>query len=385
MHIVYITYEYPKKGLDAGGIGSFVQFLGRHLVSNGIRVSIVGINNCTTNESNNDNGVQVYRLGKSTWKFAKFHDNTRRVLKKINEINNINKIDVVEGSELNFAFFPKITTYKKVIRLHGGHHFFAIELNKKPAFWRGFQEKMSFKKADEFIAVSNYVGLQTQKHLKFNFNYDVIFNSINVINFKHNKALTAKKNKILFIGTLCDKKGIKNLILALEIVRKKIPNASLEIIGRDWFSKEGKSYKRYLEEVIKQKKLEDAVCFLDVIKYSSLPNYIQQSQICAFPSKMESFGLVVIEAMSMSKPIVLSDIGPFKEIITNKESGLFFNVNLIRDISNKIIKVLQDDQYAKMLGINAKKKFDSKFHPNILIQKNINFYKALLGPFNKKS
>ena len=38
MHIVYLTHEYPKKGLNTGGIGYFVQFLARNIVKQNIRV-----------------------------------------------------------------------------------------------------------------------------------------------------------------------------------------------------------------------------------------------------------------------------------------------------------------------------------------------------------
>ena len=56
---------------------------------------------------------------------------------------------------------------KKVIRLHGGHHFFS-EAEKREINWRkGLLEKRSFKKADAFIAVSNYVKDHTQKYLSF--------------------------------------------------------------------------------------------------------------------------------------------------------------------------------------------------------------------------
>ena len=192
MHIVYLTHEYPKKGINGGGIGSVVQFLGRQLVLKGVRVSIIGMNNSHSNQNDNDQGVQIYRLAKSTWKFAKFYDNKRRVLEKIEKLNSVEKIDIVEGSELNFAFFPSAASYKKIIRLHGGHHFYAIELGKKPALWRGFQEKRSFKIGDGFIAVSNYVGEQTQKYLHYNFNYSTIYNSVDTEKFKQKDVSTVK-------------------------------------------------------------------------------------------------------------------------------------------------------------------------------------------------
>jgi glycosyltransferase involved in cell wall biosynthesis len=376
MHIVYLTHEYPKKGLNVGGIGSFVQFLGRHLVSKGIRVSIVGMNNCTTNESNNDNGVQVHRLEKSSWKFAKFYDNTTRVLKKINEINNINKIDVVEGSELNFAFFPKITTYKKVIRLHGGHHFFAIELNKKPAFWRGFQEKMSFKKADEFIAVSNYVGSQTQKHLKFNFKFSTIYNGVDTDKFDMADSTKVIENTLLFVGTVCEKKGVRQLVQAMPLIKQTIPNVLLKIVGRDWKFKNGKSYVEYLRSFINED-VEKNIKILGPVPHNEVSSYIKKAAICVYPSHMEAMPIAWLEGLAMGKKVIGGAIGPGREAIIDNKTGVLVNSYSPEDIAEKVVKLLLDSDNNRM-GIAARKDVLKRFNPVLIISKNIAFYKSIL-------
>ena len=148
---------------------------------------------------------------------------------------------------MNFSFFPKYTSYKKVIRLHGGHHFFAIELNKKPALWRGYQERQSFRKADHYIAVSNYVGSQTQKYLKFNFDYKTIYNSVDTNKFSMSKPENIKKNTLLFVGTVCEKKGIRQLVQAMQLIQKEVPTIKLKIVGRDWKDKAGNSFTSYLK------------------------------------------------------------------------------------------------------------------------------------------
>ena len=225
MHICFLTNEYPKQGASHGGIGTFVKFLAENLVSKGITVSIVGINNSLLNENIVDKKVSIYRLGKSHWKFGKFYHHTRKIQNKLKEIHVQNPIDIVEGSELNFAFFPNKTPYKKLIRLHGGHHFFAIEQGLKPALWRGFQEKRSFKKADYYVAVSDFVGNQTKKYLNSNFSFETIYNSINLESFYESNIEKEKPFKIVFIGTVCEKKGIDKLILALPLIKKTAPRS----------------------------------------------------------------------------------------------------------------------------------------------------------------
>ncbi|MFN0729532.1 glycosyltransferase family 4 protein [Polaribacter gochangensis] len=377
MHICFITSEFPTEGLNGGGIGSVVKFLGEKLAKKNIDVSVVGFYNVNSEQIEKVNGINVYRLPKSTWKFAKFYNNTKRLLKKINKINSVNKIDVIEGSELSFAFFPKKTTYKKVIRLHGGHHFFAIELNKKPAFWRGNQEKKSFKKADGYIAVSDYVGNQTKKYLNSHFNFKTIYNTVDINQFKNNNVAEYKKNSLLFIGTICEKKGIRQLVQAIPIIKEKIPDVTLNILGRDWFYSNGDSYKNYLKTII-PKTFENSINFIGPVPYKEVPKYIQQVHLCVFPSHMESFGLVLVESLLMEKPVLASNIKPFEEIRNNK--NIFKTLESItpEKIAKSIINLLNSKEELEKMGSDARKNILKRFNSDSIINQNIEFYKSII-------
>jgi glycosyltransferase involved in cell wall biosynthesis len=377
MHIVFLTNEYPKQGEPHGGIGTFVKFLAENLVSKGILVSVIGINNGLLNENTVDKKVSIYRLGRSNWKFGKFYYHNRKIQRKLKEIHFQYPIDIVEGSELNFAFFPNITPYKKLIRLHGGHHFFAIEQGLKPALWRGFQEKRSFKKADYFVAVSNFVGNQTKKYLNSNFSFKTIYNSINLECFYKSNIEKEKPFKLVFVGTVCEKKGIDKLILALPLIKKNHTNVILDIVGRDWFSKKGKSYVEYLNTIIDDE-VRESINFLGSMPYHALPEIIESSQVCVFPSIVESFGLTIIEAMAMGKPIAISNIRPFKEIVANSNSVSFFKPNSIKDISEKISTLLSDKQLRDTNGKKSRKHIYKMFKTSKILDDNINFYKSIL-------
>ena len=378
MHIVFLTNEYPKKGESHGGIGTFVKFLAESLVSKGVVVSVLGINNSLLDENTIDKKVSIYRLGKSNWKFGKFYHHNRKIQKKLKEIHLQNPIDIVEGSELNFAFFPNRTPYKKLIRLHGGHHFFAIEQGVKPALWRGFQEKRSFKKADDFVAVSDFVGNQTKKYLNLNFRFKTIYNSINLESFYESNIEKEKPFKLVFIGTVCEKKGIDKLILALPLIKKQHPKVTLDIVGRDWFSKEVKSYIEYLKTIIEDD-VRDNINFLGSQPYQSLPKIIESSQVCVFPSIVESFGLTLIEAMAMGKAVAASNIKPFKEIVANNDSVSFFNPNSIEDISEKTSNLFSDKQLRYANGEKSREHIYKMFETDKILNDNINFYKSILS------
>ena len=376
MHIVFLTNEYPKKGNAHGGIGTFVKFLAHKLVLKEIKVSVLGINNLFTDEFEIVNKVDVYRLKKSKWKFAKFYDQNKRIQNKIEEINKINKIDIIEGSELKFAFFKSKTTYKKVIRLHGGHHFFAYELNKKTSFWRAYQERKSFKKADSFIAVSNYVAKKTRKYLKNNFNYKTIYNSINLENFFESNSSNEISNKLVFIGTVCEKKGVEQLIKAFPILKRKYPNLTLDIVGRDWKSNEIESYIDYLKSSYPDI-INNGITFTGILPQHEIPKIIESAKVCVYPSLAESFGLTIIEAMAMGKCVAASNIEPFKEIVGKSESVVFFNPYSIESISDSILELLNKINLQEKLKVSSRLHIFNKFDTDKIIKENISFYQAL--------
>ena len=377
MHIVYLTHEYPKKGLNTGGIGSFVQFLARNLVKQNIRVSVIGISNESKDIIDVDGDISIYRLAKSKWKFARFYDHRNRILAKIESVNMNVPIDIVEGSEVNFAFLPKKTSYKKIIRLHGGQHFFAIELDKKPAIWRSFQEKQSFKKADGYIAVSDYVGRQTQKYLNFKFKYSVIYNSVDTVKFHLADITKLEQNTLLFVGTVCEKKGIRQLVQAMPLIKEKFPSIKLKIVGRDWIDKNGNSFTKYLKTYISED-LKNNIELLGAVPHIEIPDYIEKAHICVFPSHMEAMPIAWLEALSMGKILIAGDIGPGHEVIINGVTGVLVNPFIITVLASVIIDVLNNVN-SNVYGKAARKDIISRFNVEDIISKNIQYYNKILS------
>ncbi len=125
MHICFITNEYPKEGFPHGGIGSFVKTISQELVKNGIKISVVGINYSSKNENTIEDGIDIYRIKGNKTKGLIWLINSIKINNKIKQIHKSNPISIIETSELGLAFINKVPNIKHVIRLHGGHHFFA--------------------------------------------------------------------------------------------------------------------------------------------------------------------------------------------------------------------------------------------------------------------
>ncbi|PJJ10980.1 glycosyltransferase involved in cell wall biosynthesis [Flavobacterium sp. 1] len=384
MHVCFLTNEFPKEGFPHGGIGSFVKTLALELVKKGIKVSVIGMNYTFSNETEIIERISVYRLKKSTVKGFLWYFNSNVINKKIKEVHKEYPISIVESSELGLAFIAKIKEIKYVIRLHGGHHFFAESENRGINKWKGFQEKRSFKKSDAFIAVSLYVKNHTEKYLSYN-NKPMAYIS-NPIDTEVFQPIAGKESecKIVFAGTVCEKKGIRQLIQAFPLVKKHFPYATLEIYGRNWFFPDKSSY----IQMLKEKELPSLgaiaknIHFHGAIAYKDIPLAYAEAKVCVFPSHMETQGLVAPEAMAMEKAVVFTKLGPGPETIENYETGLLCDPYNPNDIAEKIIWVFSNKAKAKEIGKAARKFVLTKYGLQYIVSQNVYFYQSIIDKTN---
>ncbi len=366
-------------GRTQGGIGSVVQTIGRALVKEGIDVSVVGVRNGLDKEIfEEDEGVKVWRLPAAKWPAARFWPNSRRLVEKLKEIHRQTPIDILEGSELSFAFIPADFPAKKVIRMHGGHHFFAVTLGKKPAFWRSFQERQSFAKAEALIAVSDYVGNKTRELLGFSKPFQTIYNIVDTTKFYPADPDKIIPEKILFVGTVTEKKGVRQLVQAMPTILKAHPEATLDIVGRDWRDpRTGGSYMEYLKTFITDE-IREVVTLVGPLPHDEIPKRLEAAQICVYPSHMEAMPIAWLEALGMGKAVVASRLGPGPEAVRDRETGLLCNPMDPSDIAQKVIEMFDNPDKALEMGRNAREDILTRFNPQRIVAQNIDFYRSLL-------
>lgn len=379
MHICFLTNEYPKEGFPHGGLGTFVKTIAEELVSKNIQVSVVGLNYNPIDETEQLNGVTVIRIKRSKVKGLAWFFNSKNIGKTIDAIHRKAPIHIIEGPELSLAFLPKIKDIKYIIRLHGGHHFFAEGENRGINWWKGFQEKRSFKKADAFITVSNYVKSHTAKFLSYhNKPIEVIFNPINSQLFQPLETAIEVSN-ITFAGTICEKKGVRQLIQSFPMVKEKFPSAVLNLYGRDWLFPDGSSYIKMLQEIELPKigDISKDIIFHGAVSYNEIPSAYAKAAVCVFPSHMETLGLVAPEAMAMEKAVVFTKLGPGSEVIADGETGWLCNPHKPKEIASTIIQVLSNPQKANEIAKKGRLSVLQQFEIKTIVAKNIEFYNKL--------
>lgn len=379
MHICFITSEFPKTGFPHGGVGTFVATLGKALFEKGIKVSVIGQNYINKEETEIINGINVYRVVSKKVKGLQWYFNTKAISDTIRKVHLENPIDIVETAELGLAFLSKIKGVKYVVRLHGGHHFFAEGENRGIDWWKGYQEKRSFRKADAFIAVSEYVKNHTEKYLSYhNKIVELVNNPIDFSKFYPSDVTLVEPKTIVFAGTVCEKKGVRQLIMSLAYIKEKFPEIKLYIYGRDWLFPDKSSYIEYLKKIFSEQELQN-VTFFGAVNHDLLPKIYEKAEVCAFPSHMETQGLVAPEAMSMEKPVLFTTLGPGPETIEDYKTGLLANPHDPEDIAEKIKWVFENPEKAIEIGKNAREFVLERFDIDRITKKNIAFFKKIIN------
>lgn len=379
MHICYLTGEYPQAGYPHGGIGTFIKNIASSLAQKNVRVTVISNGNTAKDEIIEDGLLTVHYLKRSHWPVLKFIDYAIRFNRAIRKTHLKNPIDIMESQENGFATIKKLPGIIYVIRLHGGHHYFA-EAENRPTEWKKVRnEKASFTKADALVSVSNYTNTRTAHFLGFNpANTVIIPNGINLTKFRPGSDADIVPHRLVFAGTVCEKKGIRQLVMALPAVKEKFPDTELIVLGnlKAPDRNTGGLYMDYLKSFI-DPSVKDAINFVGFVENEKMQDYLRSAEACVLPSHMETQGIVAVEAMAMQKLTIFGKDGPGPEVIEDKITGLLCDPRSAEDIARKIIFAFDNPEISKKIARQARKTVEERYDNEKLSATNISFYQSL--------
>lgn len=174
--------------------------------------------------------------------------------------------------------------------------------------------------------------------------------------------------KLGTVGTLNFQKGVQYLIQAMPQVLKEFPKTTLEIVG------EG-DYRRSLERLTKKLKMQKSVSFAGFV--NDVENRLIHYDLYIQPSLSESFGLAIIQAMSLGLPIVATNTGGIPEVVTAGKSGILVEVAKPLALAQAIIEILRDPKRAKHMGELGREEVKIKFNLPDMIKETEQIYEAV--------
>mgnify|MGYP001330353208 FL=1 len=301
------------------------------------------------------------------------------------------KIDIVHARSRAPAWSclvaTKITGIKFVTTFHGTYNF----NNKIKKFYNSIMVR-----SDLVIAGSNFIFSHVSSNYKNFFDNNkrklmVIFRGINTNYFDDRKVSQTKKDslyqkkkiekdffKILLPGRITKWKGHKVFLEALNILSQKEntkPFVAI-ILGSD----QGRTvYKKELISLVSKYKLNQKVKFID--KCESMPVIYSIADIVISSSiEPEAFGRVSVEAQSMRKPIIASNLGGSKETIMKEKSGYLYDSKNPNDLADIIYSFMNMSlESLKSFGIEGRKNILKKFDVEKMCNTTFTEYNKLIS------
>lgn len=195
---------------------------------------------------------------------------------------------------------------------------------------------------------------------------------------KDDELSQVNNKNLIAIGRLDKVKGFADLITIMDILVDKDSEIKLNIFGDG-------SEKESLQELIKEKHLEKNIKLWGFKKYTFIKDYLKSSSLYLMTSLEESFGLVVIEAMSYGIPCIAFDSAKGVLDVINKDNGYLIKNRNIEEYSNTILKYLNLSNKEKKLLANNARNIASKYSFDNVRRKYLKFINDILTVENEKN
>jgi phosphatidylinositol alpha-mannosyltransferase len=231
-----------------------------------------------------------------------------------------------------------------------------------------------FKKLHGRIAVSEPAKEFVSKY--FPGDYQVIPNGIDVARFSMPalplEGISDGKLNILFVGRPEKRKGLRYLLEAYKQVKREVPQSRLIVVGPGTERYEATARKMELRDVI----------FTGYVENEQLPAYYHSADIfCSPATGGESFGIILLEAMAASKPVVASAISGYASVMKDGVEGIMVPPKAKDALAGALIQLLNNPGLRHEMGARGRKKAEECDWPNVA--QRVNQYYMRLIEHNK--
>ena len=296
-----------------------------------------------------------------------------------------NRVDIIHCNNYSPVFagwflskltsIPLLVTIHDVASLHGYN------------FWeRWMQQFGRIPKIKAFIGyVSELLTIRLSKNIhtvsetskkdilsfKSKCNVYVIPNSLNL---EYYKPVSEDKIEygdfIIFVGRLIYYKHLEVVIEALRILRNKC-NVKLVVLGDG-------PMRRYWESLVDLYNLKDVVEFKGYVSHEEKLYYLSKCRALVLPSTFEGFGIVILEAWALRKPVIVADVEPLNKIVTHEIDG--YVVKNRPEIWTENIRLLMtNEELSRQMGNNGYRKLTTKYNVVKQVNELERLYMELVG------
>ena len=289
----------------------------------------------------------------------------KRIIKKVKDLN----IDIIHSNTSVIDIGARVAKKLNIKHVWHFREFTGTHLK----FILGEKKSYNFinNNTEKIIYVSNAIREFYEPYIRKNLGttiYDGVPEKYAQMKKKESSGIV----KFLLVGTLEKNKGQWIAIEAAnELIKKGINDFEIDFAGGN-----PTNYKKILDDTISKYKLKKQIKFLGFV--SDLKAKRMETDVELMCSPNEAFGLVTIEAMMSSNPVIGSCSGATKELIEDGKNGLYFEKENPKDLALKMEEVIRNKKMIREMGDYAYKYAKENYTSEINAKKITEIYKNLI-------
>ncbi len=179
-------------------------------------------------------------------------------------------------------------------------------------------------------------------------------------------------NQVLFVGRLTAEKGASVLLHAFARLQDRFPKAELLLVG------DGPE-KQSLQELALTLGIHDRVRFVGWVPHDELVPFYVKARVVVVPSLHESYGRVIVEAMSFGRPVLASDTEGARELIQHEQTGFIVTTGDMTAMADRIAYVLENPGVAAEVGAEAQQFIRRVHDPRVLREGQVQMWLQVVG------
>jgi len=295
-------------------------------------------------------------------------------IKIMTNIASYNIVHLHTASGLSFLRLYPILVLAKgfrkkvVFHIHGGR--FDYFYDQIAPSWGKAMIRHAFSSSDRIVVLTDEWSRKLS-HICNSEKITILPNTrpINISNEGVGKALVSKPRTLLFMGELCERKGVYDIINGMKQLETE--KAQIEVLLC------GQGEQNEIETYIKKLNLEGTIKLLGWVSGQKKEELLQKAYLFLLPSFIEGLPISILEAMASATPIIATDVGGIPELIKDGYNGYLIPVKSPEQLAIRTDQLLNDENLWMKMAENALSTIKSEFSMQHAEQKLIDLYRSI--------
>lgn len=383
MRICLVHEEYPEE-TNFGGIATYQKRLAEEYVRQGHTVYVIA-RALQQNQHYNENGVDITRIYVEPTD-DQVHDYTeyrRRVANELKKLQDKKLIDIIEvpdwGAET--VLFEEYRKVPLVVRLHTPLLVW-LQFNKNnfgqvTELMLDWEDKM-LRSANLITCCSSILKRMIVKDFGIPAKNILVTPNPADLKWFYKDEKIIKQDRVLYVGSLEERKGVCVLAKALNLFFKSFPSVHVDFIGKDTTrNNKNISTIEYVKQIVKPE-YHDNIHFLGQKKNFELNEFYNRSRVAVFPSLFDNFPYVTLEAMATGVQVVGSKNSGMVEMLAD---GCVYDTPDYKDLA-RLIKLKYKQSLAEPYNEANIKRVNSLYNAKTVCENMIGYYASVISDYS---